>query len=157
MSTLYEADFYGWAIEQAAALRRAAEVRLNAPVSIDWQNVAEEIESMGKEQAAKLRSSFRVLLLHLLKWRFQSERRSSSWRRTIIRERINVEQHLTDNPGLKPRREELLLSAYRLARKEAAMETGLPMKDLPEACPFSLDEVCADDFYPQASQRDRLR
>ena len=152
MSTAYDADFFSWALEQAAALRRAGEVRPNLPVALDWHNLAEEIESMGNEQAAKLRSSFRVLLTHLLKWRFQSEKRSPSWRRTIIRERINIEQHLIDNPGLKPRRQELLLSAYRLARKQAALETDLALGRFPETCPFSLDETCSDEFWPQGTR-----
>lgn len=112
--------------------------------------MAEELESLGKEQAHKLESALRVLLLHLLEWRYQPQRRSRSWRGTIVRERTNAERVLEDNPGLKPRREQLFTTAYRGARKEAAAETGLPLATFPEAAPFSLAQALDDEFWPAA-------
>lgn len=157
MSTLYETDFYSWALEQAQALRRAAQVKLNAPAAIDWEKVAEEIESLGNEQARTLKASYRVLLMHLLKWQYQPRRRSKSWRRTIGRERINIPDHLDDNPGLKPRRHELFAAAYRLARKEAALQTGLPLATFPETCPYTLDQAMDENFWPKPAQPEALR
>lgn len=140
---LYEHDFYTWALRQAELVRghRFAE--------LDLENVAEELESLGKEQAHRLQSSFRVLLLHLLKWRHQPQRRSRSWRGTIVRERTNVEEILGGNPGLKLRCAELFAAAYRGARKEAAAETGLPIATFPEASPFTVSEVLDDEFWPE--------
>ena len=148
LADLYERDFYTWTQRQAEALRRAAEARVNTPEALDWANVAEEIESMGREQAAKLRSSYRVLLMHLLKWRFQPNLQSRGWRATIARERGDVVEHLTENPGLKPRQGELFAAAYRRARKEAAVETGLLLKTFPETCPFTVEQALDDDFWP---------
>jgi hypothetical protein len=129
---LYERDFYTW------SLRQAELVRARRFADLDLENVAEELESLGKEQAHKLESAFRVLLLHLLKWTYQPQRRRRSWRGTIVRERTNVERILEDNPGLKPRTGALFATAYRGARKEAAAETGLPLATFPETAPFSL-------------------
>ena len=148
MSALYETDFYGWTQEQARALRAASKARLNTPEAVDWLNLAEEIASMGREQAAKVRSSLRLVLLHLLKWKYQARLQSASWRITIGRERRNIVECLDDNPGLKPRLPELLEQAYRHARKDAADETGLPLKTFPSACPFTLDEARDEEFWP---------
>lgn len=139
---LYERDFYTW------ALRQAELVRARRLEELDLENVAEELESLGKEQAHKLQSAFRVLLLHLLKWRYQPQRRSRSWRGTIVRERTNVEEVLEGNPGLKPRTTELFAAAYRGARKEAAAETGLSLARFPEASPFTLSEALDEAFWP---------
>jgi hypothetical protein len=144
---LYERDFYTWALRQAELVRggRLAE--------LDLENVAEELESLGKEQAHKLESSFRVLLLHLLKWRYQPSRRSRGWRGSIVRERTNVERVLEGNPGLKPRCAELFAAAYRGARKEAAAETGLSIARFPEASPFTISEALDEEFWPESDAR----
>jgi phosphoglycolate phosphatase-like HAD superfamily hydrolase len=142
MADVYDKDTYGWALAQSDALRRRSANEL------DWDNLAEEIESVGKSQAAELRSRFIVLLAHLLKWQFQSERRSRSWENTIRRERLEIARHLSENPGLKPRREELYASAYAAARLDASTETDLPLDTFPLASPFTLDVAMADDFWP---------
>lgn len=145
---LYAQDFYAWTQRQAEALRRAAAERVNTSQPIDWENVAEEIESMGREQAAKLRSSYRVLLMHLLRWQFQPRLQSASWRATINRERRNIVEILEDNPGLKPRRGELFKAAYRHARADAADETGLPSRTFPDEPPCSLEQAMDEVFWP---------
>lgn len=99
---------------------------------------------MGKEQAHKLESSFRVLPLYLLKWRYQPRRRGS-----IVRERVNIERVLEGNPGLKPRVAALFATAYQGARKEAAAETGLPIARFPEQSPFTLSEALDEEFWPE--------
>ena len=97
-----------------------------------------------------LKSRYRVLLAHLLKWRFQPGLRGHSWRVTIRREReTEIPDHLAENPGLKPRRHELFQAAYDGARLDAILETGLPEETFPETCPFSLDQAMDKDFWPQ--------
>jgi hypothetical protein len=140
--SLYDRDFYSWAMQQAALLR---ERRLD---ELDVENVAEEIEDLGKEQAKALRSSYRLLLVHLLKWQHQRRRRSRSWNGTIVRERQNAALGIEDNPGLKSQQRELFSQAYRLARKEAAAETGLPLVTFPETCPYTLDQALDEAFWP---------
>jgi hypothetical protein len=144
---LYDRDFYSWTQEQAGLLRRARAERINTDLDLD--NLAEEIESLGKEQAHALQSSYRVLLIPLLKWAHQPGKRSAGWRNSIVRERINIEERLEDNPGLKPRLNELFERAYRAARRQAASETRLPTATFPETCPFTLEDACRDEFLPE--------
>ena len=150
----YEEDGYTWALEQAELLRAR---RFD---QIDVDNIAEEIESLGKSFANELRSRYGTLVMHLLKWQFQPGRRSNSWIGTIRRERIAIGRHLRDNPGLKRRREELLADSYDEARQGVVAETNLPDATFPAACPYTLDQVMDPEFWPggaklpdRASQR----
>ncbi len=148
MSRLYDEDFYSWTIEQAEALRAAGRARLNTPRTIDWEAVAEEIESMGRSQASELGSRYYRLLTHLLKWRYQPQRRSRSWRATIVEQRLGLADLIEGNPGMKPMRARAFEKAYRNARKLAAAETGLPVETFPETSPFTLEEAMNEDFFP---------
>ena len=133
MGSLYDTDFYSWAMEQAALVRAGKLDR------VDLEHVAEELETLGRSEASALKSSYRLILMHLLKWRYQPDKRSESWRKTILRERINLEENLEENPGLKPKQTELFFKAYDLARKDAAIETGLPLSTFPAQPPFDLE------------------
>lgn len=131
----YERDFYTWSQEQARLLRAGL---WNA---VDRENVAEEIESLGREQFNKLESALRVLLLHLLKWDHQSGKRTRSGVLSVKDQRLAFADVLADNPGLKRRLDEALTRAYRRARIQAAAETGLPEEAFSETCPYALDEI----------------
>src|SRR5205814_7615525 len=102
----YMEDFYSWLNEQA---RNVREGRWEA---IDRENLAEEIESLGREQFNKLESAFRVLLMHILKWDYQPSKRSRSWTLSIKTQRVEIEDILSDNPGLKTRIGEAIARAY---------------------------------------------
>ena len=136
----YERDFYSWLMQQARLLR---EGRFAA---LDRDNLAEEIESLGREQFNKLESALRVLLTHILKWDHQPERRSRSWLLSMQAQRLEIEDVLADNPGLRPRIEEALTRAYRKARLEAAKETELDEATFPQGCPYSFDEIMSRAF-----------
>jgi len=140
----YDSDFYAWAMEQAAL------IRAGNLAAVDLEHVAEEIESMGKTEKRELISRLKVLLLHLLKWRHQPGLRGNSWRLSIANTRDELADHLADNPSLKARLAETNATAYRYARREAALETGLPLATFPEICPWSFDQISGDDFWPEA-------
>ena len=106
----YEHDFYSWTIDQARLLR---EGRYDA---LDRDNLAEEIESLGREQFNKLVSALRVLMVYVLKWDHQPALRSLSWVLSIEGQRLEIADVLADNPGLKPRIAETTARAYRRAR-----------------------------------------
>src|SRR2546423_12955645 len=129
----YGNDLYSWAVEQAALLRagRIAEA--------DVLNIAEEIDDVGDEQYDKLESALRVILLHLLKWDDQPERRSRSWRGSIRAQRHYVQKALRKNPGLKARLDEAVAEGYADARIEAANETGLEDDVFPVDCSYSFE------------------
>ena len=136
----YERDFYSWLMEQARLLR---EGRWEA---VDRENLAEEIESLGREQFNKLESALRVLLIHILKWDHQPARRSRSWTLSIREQRLELEDVLADNPGLRPRIAEALARAHRKARLQAAKETSLKEGRFPETCPYSFDDITSRKF-----------
>jgi hypothetical protein len=140
MHTAYEQDFYTWSLEQARLVRDG---RWDA---IDRENVAEEIESLGREQFAKLESALRVLLMHMLKWDHQPERRTRSWALSIKAQRIAVRRVMDSNPGLAPRVPEAIRFGYEAARVEAARETDLDEHIFPERCPYSWEDIVARDF-----------
>jgi len=141
-NSLYDQDFYAWTAEQAALLRAG---RLD---QADIENIAEEIESMGRSEKRELVNRLAVLLLHLLKWRFQPSHRGNSWRLTIKEQRYRLNAHLRDNPSLKAQLDDAIRDAYRLACVEAARETGLAESSFPADCPFDFDQAIAEDFWP---------
>src|SRR5471032_3601365 len=94
--TRYEADVVAWANEQAAFLRSGKFSE------IDFEKIAEEIEDVGKSEQRELASRMAVLIAHLLKWKYQPDRRGSSWRRTIEVQRERIELRLKKTPSLAP-------------------------------------------------------
>jgi Domain of unknown function DUF29. len=144
----HEDDFYGWCLDQAQALRALSAMRANLAVPLDLENLAEEIESLGISQLHELRARLRQLLAHLLKWRFQPQRRSRSWRATLRVQRDALADLLESSPSLKRRLAEELPKAYEKARRLAADETGLPLSTFPESCPFDLEQIEDPEFLP---------
>ena len=130
-----EADLYSWALRQAELLRAG---RLS---EIDPAGLAEEIDDVGEEQYHRLESAFRILMLHLLKWDHQPDRRTRSWTLSVLEHRRRVQRQLRKNPGLKSLLEEALTAAYEDARLEAASETGLPLGAFPAVRPFDFAEI----------------
>lgn len=143
-SALYDQDFYAWANQQARLLRAG---KLS---EADLEHIAEEIESMGKSEKRELISRLTVLLLHLLKWEFQPVRRGPSWRLSIANTRDALTDHLADNPSLRSVLEASVETAYRRARRDAALETGFPESTFPAVCSWSFSQMMDEDFWPEA-------
>jgi Domain of unknown function DUF29 len=141
-NTLYEQDFHAWAMHQAELLRNR---KLDCA---DLDNIAEEIESMGRSVKRELTSRLIVLLLHLLKWRHQPAFRGNSWRLTIKGQRVSLRQHLRDNPSLKSYLDHAMIDAYDSATIEAERQTGLAAETFPPTSPFSFDQAISDEFWP---------
>ncbi len=139
---LYDRDFYTWALTQAQALRHGLIKNLDLP------NLAEEVEDMARSEVRELESRLEVLLAHLLKWAYEPEARWKSWRLTLDERRLQVRRLLKRNPGLKPRRGELLSDAYEGARIQAAKETPLDISDFPAECPWTFEQAIDDGFFP---------
>lgn len=139
----YEQDFYGWTQEQAALLRAG---RLN---DLDIENLIEEIETMGRSEKRELESRLTVLLLHLLKWKYQEARRGRSWQLSIDEQRIQFQKTLKENPGLKPLFEQIIIDAYELAVIQASRETKISKNVFPVECPWTFAELADKTFYPE--------
>jgi Domain of unknown function DUF29 len=139
----YEEDFYAWTMEQVRLLRAGQFA------AIDAENIAEEIESMGRSDRREIKSRLIVLLVHLLKWQLQPEMRSKSWSGTIREQRRKIDELLGESPSLRPSIPQTVEAAYTEAREDAAEETGLPERAIPEACPFTPEQVLERSFLPQ--------
>jgi hypothetical protein len=138
--TAYADDFYTWTREQGARLR-------SGDLSgLDRENLAEEIESLGKSQFASLVNALRVVLLNMLKFDFQPAKRTRSWAISIATHRVHIAEELAESPGLKGRLVEAVAKAYRVARLEAAKETGLVVKRFPEICPYTYQDITDRPF-----------
>jgi hypothetical protein len=140
--TLYDRDFYQWLTETAYLL---AEGRLS---ELDVTNLIDEIESMGKSQKRAIESYLSVLLLHLLKWNYQPDRRSGSWKSSIRNSRRAIQKRVQESPSLKPYCASVFLECYALARENAADETGLPIDLFPESPPFTIEQALSEGFLP---------
>jgi uncharacterized protein DUF29 len=142
----YGEDFVLWTQHQAALIR-AGRFEL-----VDWANVAEEIEAMGSRERRELGTRLKVLLMHLLKWQFQSQRRSRSWRATINDQRDEIEQLLADDPSLRREIDALMRKRYPTARTNAAAETDLGLRALPGRCPYSAEQVLDSRYFPETTE-----
>ena len=140
----YDQDFYSWALEQAALLRDRKFDQ------IDLVHLIEEIEDMGKSEKRALQSLLETLLMHLLKWQYQPAYQGRSWKFTIIEQRRRIEGHLEENPGLAGRLPELITTAYSYAVTAAVRETGLAPETFPTDCPWSLEQLMDQDYWPAA-------
>lgn len=141
-NSLYDQDFYAWANQQARLLREGN------LAEADIAHIAEEIDTMGKAEKRDLLSRLTVLLAHLLKWQYQPERRGKSWRNTITTQRLDVTDHLADNPSLRTRLPATIDDAYKRARLSAATETDLEDDAFPPLCPWPFDQFMDAQFWP---------
>lgn len=144
---LYEQDFSAWVEEQVKALRSGQTQEL------DIENLAEEIEDMGRSQRRAVKSDLIIILSHLLKYRYQPDRRTNSWRATIREHRRRVRDELADSPSLRPYpySERIPDDCYQDAREAAADESGLPIATFPAVCPFVLEQVLDRKFLPESN------
>jgi hypothetical protein len=141
---LYEADFYAWTQEQAALLRSG---HLN---EIDAEHLIEELESMGASDRRELLSRLQVLVLHLLKWQFQPERRNKSWLLTINHQRDAIDRLLKQSPSLNRllRDPEEIGDVFHKAVREAVIETDIEKHRFPEECGYTVEQILGEDYLP---------
>ena len=143
LARLYDQDFLLWT-EKIAGLLRAG--RLD---ELDIEHLAEEIEDMGKSQRKELESRLAVLLVHLLKWGWQRDKWSDSWKATVANQRAELRRLFRQSPSLQTHLPESAAESYRDAVEEAALETGLSPGTFPERCPFNSEQILDRDFLPE--------
>jgi hypothetical protein len=144
----YEADFYAWTQAQAAALRRAAALRPNVGAEIDWEHLADEVESMGTSEKHEIASRLEVLLAHLLKLALARHIDSRhGWMRTVREQRDRINDRLTTSPSLRRHASDVLPESYRRARRGFLSEYNI--ETTPGTCPFDLErEILAEEWFP---------
>jgi hypothetical protein len=141
--TLYEQDFNLW-LEETVNLLKTRQLSL-----IDYESLIEEIESMGISHKNALESNLMQILMHLLKWQYQKEKRTNSWRYTIIEHRDRLERAFRDSPSLKRYFDDVLENCYQKARRFASEETGLDIKTFPVDLPFRKEQILNPDYLPE--------
>ena len=143
---LYEQDFYLW-IQTTAKLLK--ERRFD---DVDWDNLIEEIESMGRSEKKELKSRLIVLIEHLLKlmyWEAEKTYKARGWRDTIVEQRLQIQLSLEDSPSLRPVLTDLFLDCYQKARSNALRKYQLRADFFPAEPPFTLEDVLNPDDLPQ--------
>jgi Domain of unknown function DUF29 len=141
-SSLYDRDFSAWSEFQARSLKKR-----NAS-DLDWDNLAEEIETLGRSERSEIRSRLVVLLLHLLKWQYQPAKRKPGWKASVVEARDQIARQIEESPSLRAYPASVLDKSYEIARLRAADETDLEVDLFPEQCPYSMTEILDENFYP---------
>lgn len=148
----YQQDFYGWINHNLDLLRQGKLAEINLDTLID------ELEGMANRDRHELVNHLIILIAHLLKWQFQLKQltelwqtpQGSSWRRSIKEQRKQIVRQLKMSPSLKPYLAEAVKEAYPDAIDLASDETGLSVSTFPETCPYSIEQLLEDKFYPDS-------
>jgi hypothetical protein len=138
----YDQDGYAWAMAQAECLRR------QQWDALDIDHLAEEIEGLGHSQCHAVTRHLRVLLLHLLQWEYQPDRRLPRWRRAMDQAQAELECYLWESPSLQAQMPTLIARAYLQACRLAARETGLPAETFPVTCPWEPEHLVDTECLP---------
>lgn len=145
-SALYDDDILLWSEQQAEIIRRLGRTRRDLPNEFDIENVAEEVESVGRSELAAVESYIELVLSHLIKIAFELESESSRhWRSEIVAFHGNMKRRYAESMRGRIALDDL----WRLARKQAIVASIEPKETaerLSEICPFPLDELLADEI-----------
>ena len=139
LANLYTQDETAW-LEAMAELVSRRDL-----AGLDLDNLREYLTDMASRDRREVKNRLVILLAHLLKWEFQPEKRSRSWRSTVLNQR----QELADLAGrgvLRAHAETVLSEAYKNAVELAASETGLPSDSFPVDCSYTIEQVFAIDL-----------
>ena len=140
---LYEQDFCLW-VDKALVLLREGNL-----THLDLANLLEEIEDMSNSQKQALESNLKIILIHLLKYKYQSDKRTSSWRYTIVEHRQKIRKAFKNSPSLKRHFLEEFADVYLDARKLASVETNIDIDNFPITSPFTEFQVLDEDYLPE--------
>ena len=141
--TLYEQDFNLW-LEETVNLLKNRQLD-----QLDYDNLIEEIESMARKDKRALESNLEQILMHLLKWQYQKNKRSNSWRYSIIEHRNRLKKDFRDSPSLKTYFDDVLEDCYQTAREFASEQTGLDIKTFPIDLPFTKENILDPNYLPE--------
>jgi Domain of unknown function DUF29 len=141
-SVLYEQDYYLWIKNTAQLLQQ------DRFSELDIANLIEEIEDMGKSEKRAIESNLDIVLMHLLKYKYQPLKRSDSWLSANFEHRKRLQRIFKDSPSLKPYAQEIFNECYQNARNMASLETSLPIDTFPIESLFDLEQTLDPDYLP---------
>jgi hypothetical protein len=146
-AALYDTDFFLWTQRQASVLRAVT------AEGLDGANLAEEIESLGRQERQGLASHLAALLRGLLQWQYpgagEKQLSGQSWRAMIVDHRESIRHRGGRSPSLVSLLPQMLPEAYAQARVDAGEETGVTLETFPDHCPWSVEQVIDDNFWPE--------
>lgn len=142
-SSLYEEDYHLWLMNTIHQLQQGK------LAEVDMVNLIEELEAMVRSEKKAITSNLRILLMHLLKYKYQSEKRTNSWLFTIREHRKRLRDDFKNSPSLKRYFREVFQECYQDARELAADETGLSINTFPVESPFSQEDTLNPDYLPE--------
>ena len=144
LQKLYEIDDYLW-LEETIKLLKTKDLD-----NLDLDNLIEELESLGRNDLNKVRSLLRQIIIHILLleyWQEEYDRNYRHWQGEIIAFRDDLNNSLTNT--LKNKLVQELAHIYNVAVKVVVQKTGLASNLFPDNCPYSLEQLFDDNWYPQ--------
>ena len=150
----YDTDVYAWSQRQGALLRRlAAGERVN-DADLDWPNIAEEIETVGRSERSAVASHIATIIEHLIKLQASpTVEPRAGWQITVVRARRDVQRLLRENPSIRPQIEATIVEELLAARKLAAMamtaHNEIPIVD-PQTLTYAQEQVLGE-WFPDAA------
>lgn len=144
LSLLYHQDYYLW-LEKTTNLLRQGDLSC-----IDSINLAEEVEDMGRSEKRAIYSNLKILFVHLLKYKYQPQKISNSWKVTIREHRQRLRKAFQESPSLEKYFQDIFTESYRDAREIAADETGLNLTTFPIDSPFIPEETLSFEYLPNS-------
>jgi len=152
-SELYERDYYAWIQKQVRALRK------HRVEEIDWANVAEEIEDLGKSEKHSVESHLARISEQFLKLVFSSTRMKGlnrrGWELSIREARHQIRKLLRESRSLRRKTAELYADAYETGRNAALIALNLPDSALPETSPWPVEQILDNSFLPNGPTNSR--
>jgi hypothetical protein len=142
----FDQDFHAWVFEQIELLKHSRFTDL------DIEHLVDELRAVAMAEESEIENRLVVLLHHLLKWEFQPEGRSNSWRATILEQRKRINRVISKSPSLRRYPAKAIAEEYDVARLHASGETGLPLERFPSTCPYSAAQVLDQNFLPSGMQ-----
>lgn len=138
MSTLYESDYTAWVKSQMELLKKKDFAHL------DIEHLLEEMEDMGNSNPQAMESHLMIIILHMLKQKYQPDYATKSWNDSIVNGRLQIDQIRENHPSLKTHLSKRLDYSYTKARRYAAKETKLDIRTFPIDCPWTLNELLGE-------------
>ncbi len=139
-TTLYDTDYNLWLDRTISLLKEKRFEEIELPQLI------EEMQALSGKDKSAIASNLIIVILHLLKYQYQPQKRTNSWLSSIAEHRDRIEFMLEASPSLKPYLNSIWIKCYWKARNRAGIETGLPLNAFPFEPPFSLLEVLNSDY-----------
>lgn len=136
---IYDRDFNLWLEETVTALKT------RNMAALDWDNLIEEIEDMGRSQKNTLESYLQRLIEHLLKlryWTQEKERCNRGWRSEVVNFRNRIKRILKKNPSLKNYLVEQYPEIYQDAIATMSQQFDIPVEKMTE-----VEKVLQDDYF----------